>query len=304
MDIERQQEKLLFSNQQINDEDIKILFKIKFNNLKEINLSENEIIDIEPLCNISLPYLELLNLSNNKIINIDPLGQLNAYKLQYLFIQNNQIQNIQVFIDCYSNFKYLEILRLDQNQIDENSDSYKEFEEKYDGIKDQNVKAEKDNIIINNSYINEISNKYNIKYNENSTKIELKGTKESNLILRKLFIIINQKSENKIRKLNLSNNEIVDPSLLTRIQFEFLDELDLSFNKIKNLNFIKGMNAKNLTKLILNNNNINDLSPLKNYKESFPLLKEIHLQNNNFIFEQPKNKLILKNLYINNDYNC
>ena len=301
VNIKREDDKLLFNNKKINNEDIKQLSQIKFNNLKEIHLSGNEITDIELLCNISLPYLELLNLSYNKIKNITPLGQLNTPKeFKYLFIQNNQIEDIQVFIDCYSSFKYLEILRLDENNIDENSDSYKAFTEKYDGKDNQDAKDIKDNIIITSSYINEIRKKYKINYDLG--EIELKGTKESNLILRKLFIIITQKNQNKIRKLNLSNNKIVDPSLLNRIQFDFLEELDLSLNQIKNLNFLERMNAKNLTNLLLDNNYINDLSPLEKYKKRFHHLNYISLKNNNFDFEQPKNKLILKKLSIRNDY--
>ena len=307
MDIEREKDKLIFFNKKINDENIKCISQIKFNNLKVINLSENEITDIKPLCNISLPYLELLNLSENKIENIAPLGQLNSLKLKYLFIQKNQIEDIQVFIDYYeSNFKYLEILRLDENKIDDKSNSYEEFVKLYNGENNQVYKKVKDNIIITSSYIVEINQKYNINYNENSEEIELKGTDESNLILRKLFIIVSQKNQNKIQKLNLSNNKIVNPSLLNFIQFDFLEKLDLSLNKITNLDFIERLNAKELTDLLLNNNNINDLSPLKNCKKYFPRLRYISLKDNNFDFEQPKNKLILReleNLSVRNDFN-
>ena len=127
--IERQEENLLLSNKQINDENIKLISLIKFNNLKEINLSENEITNIEPLCNINLPYLELLNLSYNKIINIEPLGEINSRKLQYLFIQNNQIEDFEVFFD--NDFRSLSILRLEENKIKEDSDTFKKLEKKY-----------------------------------------------------------------------------------------------------------------------------------------------------------------------------
>ena len=61
------------------------LSMIKFNQLKEIDLSENEIIEIEPICNMNLPFLEFLNLSYNNIKNIEPLGELNSKKLKYLY---------------------------------------------------------------------------------------------------------------------------------------------------------------------------------------------------------------------------
>jgi len=140
--IERQEIHLFLSNKQINDENIKLIFQIKFNNLKEINLSENEIKIIEPLCNINLPYLKLLNLSYNQIINIDTLGHISSRKLEFLFIQNYQIEDFQVFLDYDSNFNFLSILRLEENKIREDSDTFKKLEQRYK------------NIVISNSYIN------------------------------------------------------------------------------------------------------------------------------------------------------
>ena len=97
--------------------------------------------------------------------------------------------------------------------------------------------------------------------------------------------------------MDLSNNKIVDPSLLNRIQFDFLNELILSNNIIKNLNFLKGMKAKNLKRLYLNDNLINDLSPLnnsENIEKIFPKLEYISLINNNFDYREPKNQEILQ----------
>ena len=281
--IEREEENLLLSNKQINDENIKLISQIKFNNLKEINLSENEITNIEPLCNINLPYLVLLNLSYNKIINIEPLGEINSRKLKYLFIQNNQIEDFEVFFDndYQSNFSSLSILRLEENKIKEDSDTFKKLEKKYKDI------------VISDSYFKRLKGKYKIIYNEkddkNGKEIQIKDTKEGDSILKDLFIIISHKNKNRITKLNLKNNKIVDPSLLNRIQFDSLEELDLSGNNIKNLNFLKGMKAKNLKYLYLDNNYINDLSPLKNYdyKNVFEDLTII-LKKNNFDEKDPK----------------
>ncbi len=295
--IEREEDNLLLSNSQISEENIKNLSLIKFNNLKELNLSDNNIKNIEFLSNMNLPFLELLNLSYNQIKDIKPLGEINQKKIKYLFIQNNQIEDIDVFITHYNqDFKSLEILNLKDNvNIDnEESDQYKKLVDKYN----------EDIIIISNQY-EAIKNQYNIDGNE--TEIELTGNEEGNSILRKLFIIISQKSKNRIKKLTLSNNKITDPSLLNLIQFDCLTDLDLSCNKIASLNFLKGMKAKNLNNIHLNDNNINDLSPLKNYninrEEIFPYIEKIYLKNNNFDYNQPRNKIILNQLNINNDLN-
>ena len=65
-----------------------------------------------------------------------------------------------------------------------------------------------------------------------------------------------------------------------------MEELDLSSNKIKNLNFLKGIKANNLSNLFLDHNNIKDLSVLYNIKELFPCLKIISLKNNNFSLKE------------------
>ena len=280
-EINREKENLILSEEELNDENLKCISKIKFNNLKEINLSENKIINIDLLSNISLPYLELLNLSYNQIINIEPLGQINSRKLKYLFIQNNQIEDFQVFFNYDSNFNSLYILRLEENKIKEDSDTFKELEQKYN------------NKVISNSYVDKIKRKYNIIYDENDDKnekkIQINNTKEGDSVLRELFKIISHKNKNRITKLNLNNNIIVDPSLLNRIQFDYLEELDLSANNIKSLDFLKGMKAKKLEYLYLDNNNINDLSPLKNddFENVFDNLT-ISLKNNNFDEKDPK----------------
>ena len=289
VNIKREEESLFLSKKQLNDIKIISLSMIKFNQLKEIDLSENEITDIEPICNMNLPFLEFLNLSYNKIKNIKPLGELNSKKLKYLFIQNNQIDNIEdIKILCDCDYPNLKILRLENNNIQENSVSFKEFFENY----------KKKEFLVTNSKIDEIKQKYNIDYDENSKRIELEGVVEEviekldnkeedeadELLLKNLFIIITQKNKNKIKTLKLTNCKIKNPSILNRIEFNSLEELDLSINDIKNLEFLKGMKAKSLKNLILSNNYICDLSPLYNLKdkELFPDLELISLDNNKF----------------------
>ena len=266
--------------------------------LMELNLSDNQIKNIEFLGKMNLPFLELLNLSNNEIEDIEPLGEIDSRKLKFLFIQHNKIRDIKVFKNHYQDLKMLEIVRLEENEIQENSE-YTEVLNLYNSNEDAIIK----------SYIDRIKKEFKINEIENEIDIKIESKKKGNSILRKLFVIISQNSQNKIMKLTLSGNEISDPSLLNRIQFDCLSELDLSFNKITNINFIKGMKAKKLNRLLLNDNHINDLSPLKNYnikhEDNFPYLEKITLKNNNCLDKQPNNKIILselKNSVRNIDY--
>ena len=276
-EIEREEESIFLGNKQLNDDNIINISQIKFNQLKELDLSENDIESIEPLCDAKLPFLEYLNLSNNKIKNIEPFGQIIFKSLKYLFIQNNQIENIDVLLD--TEFPTLEILRLDNNRIDENSSSFRKLLVLYNQPK---------NILIKNTEeVDKIRSKFFI---NNEKTIEVGGTEEGDLILKYLLIIVS--SNNKIRKLNLSGNKIENPSILNRIQFKFLEELDLSVNNIKNLNFLKKMKAENLKKLYLNNNKINNLSLLSNIKTYFGNLEILTFNDNNCKPDDPRYKLL------------
>ena len=279
--IGRQETNLILNDKKLNDENIKCISLIKFNQLKEINLSGNDIKDIESLCYVNLPFLEFLNLSNNKIEKIEPLGDINSKELKYLFIQNNQIEDINVLLN--PNIQTLDILRLEKNKINENSDSFKLLVKLYE--------PESKILIKNEAEIDLIQSTYNFKYNENVNNIEIENSEEGDKLLKKLFIIIT--FNNKIRKLKLKNNKIEDPSILNRIQFKYLEELDLSLNNIKNLYFLRGLKAKSLKKLYLENNSINDLSFLYTINNFFTELRFIYLKKNSFNPEDSGNKNLI-----------
>ena len=301
--IERDKESLFLSKKNLEDIDIMTLSMIKFNQLKEIDLSENEITEIEPICNMNLPFLEFLNLSYNNIKNIEPLGELNSKKLKFLFLQNNQIEDIK----CVNNWDFpkLRILRLENNGIQENSDSFKKFVDECGKNK---------LIIVTKTIIDEIKDQYHITYDENTKILELEGEAKENEkkeeldkkeedeeneedeILMNLFIIISQKSENSITKLKVTNFKIKNPSILKRIRFDFLDELNLSNNNIKNLQFLKGIKAEHLNRLYLDYNNINDLSLLDKINDLFPHLEKITLNNNSLNLEESQKNNLIKNL--------
>ena len=268
--IERQLERLLLNGKNLKDEYIEYISQIKFNQLKEINLSGNGITNIEPLCNMNLPFLEFLNLSNNQIIDIKPLKEINSKKFNYLFIQNNQIEDIKVLLD--GDFPIFEILRLENNDKIKDKDNSKKDLIELIKLYTNHKKI----LIINNDDIK----KYNIDYKEDMKEIEVSNEKDGDLVLKYLFI--NIPSNNKIKKLTLIENKIQDPSILNRIQFDFLEELNLGYNNIKNLNFLKGMKAKSLNKLYLEKNDFNDLSVLYNIKKFFNKIKEIYLDEDSF----------------------
>jgi hypothetical protein len=190
VDIDREKENLFLYRKKLGDNYFRYLSLIKFNQLKEIDLSENEIINIAPISNMNLPFLEFLNLSFNKIEDIKPLGEINTKNLKYLFLQENQIKDVQVFKDY--EFPKLKILRLENNNIQENSNSFKGIIKIY---------GKNNQIIVTKAKIDEIMALYKINYNENTENINLKEVKEeeieeaNNILLDKKIKKIYQKKQ-------------------------------------------------------------------------------------------------------------
>ena len=296
VNIDRENEYLFLNDKKLNDENIKCIALILFNNLKEIDLSGNEITNIEALCDINLPFLEFLNLSYNKIQDIEPLRERNNKNLKYLFIHNNQIEDITIL--CDPDFPTLNILTLENNKINEQSKQFQNLFKLY---------KKNQKILVTN--INEILEKYqnnkNFRYNEKK-EIELENTNEGDSMLNNLLIIIIVNKNYIIKSLKLKGNQIKKPSILNIIQFNDLETLDLSLNHIKSLDFLKGMKAKELKNLLLDDNYINNLSFLYNtekLKELFPRLERVSLKKNNFDPNESQYEVILTNILKEKDIN-
>jgi len=242
-----------------NEEYLKLLSKVMFNQLILIDLSNKKIKNIEFLDNMYLPFLEYLDMSDNKIEDIKPIAELNCKDLIEISLQNNNIKDIKPFL--YSKFPKLQILRIEKNRID--SSNYEELLKKYD--------KKKKIIYYKVLKIKEFEEKYkwdiSDKKDNNNRDIHkmkslyLNGLNGKDDLIKDLYCIIPK--NNKIERLRLDNNGIKDLSLLPRIPLPKLKSLDLSVNKIRNLKFLTRMETENLVMLFLNDNEINDISPLK-----------------------------------------
>jgi Leucine-rich repeat (LRR) protein len=132
IDLNGNEKKLSLRNRNLGDKGLKLISKIIFKNLKEIDVSENNIKNIEPLNEMNLPHLEYLNMSDNQIANINPIAELNAKNLKEISLQNNNIQDIEPFLK--SDFPALERLRIENqnNRIDTSDKSFKDFINKFE----------------------------------------------------------------------------------------------------------------------------------------------------------------------------
>ena len=96
------------SNYHIGNEGLENLAKIKFNKLRMLDLSDNQIIEISLLEKLNLEKLIILNLSFNQISDINVLERVNFKELRELHLVNNIISDINVLKRV--KFEKLEIL--------------------------------------------------------------------------------------------------------------------------------------------------------------------------------------------------
>ena len=267
---------------QLNNEGFKLITQIRFKNLIEINVADNNIEDISSLDNMLLPHLEIINLRNNLIKNVQPVANLQSTYLSEIYLQNNKINDLSPFLN--SKFDYLEIFRVDNNEGAIKNESFPAFKERYKNS--LYYEALDWNNFIGEYHCYELGNNFNSNEFAKLKKLDLGSRRCGDKILLDLRPLIIY--PNNLKELILDDNKLQNVSLLNRMRFPNLEKLDLSLNLITNLRFIKKLSktSKNLKALFLNDNKINDISPLIAYKE----VKEVKNNNNedNEIKEEDK----------------
>ena len=291
------EEKLSLKNRNIDDSGLKLLSKIHFKNLKEINLSGNNITDIEPLKNMNLSNLQKLDLSNNKIQSIQALGEIYSPNLKDICLNNNKIEEISP-ITNNKFFRDLERIRIEKNNLKKDLETFKAK---------LLTRFKRINLYSDVVSLENFKKKYGVK-NEDNTLFDLSDKKAGNIILEELYNIIGN-YDIKLNSLILRNNKIKDCSLLSKIHLIHLRKLDLSVNEITNLDFLIHTKLPKLETLFIDNNNINKLKPLlsikkvANYEEdkkeikcNFKSLQVISLIGNNFDPDDKEVKFVLEKL--------
>ena len=277
----------------LGNEGFKYISQIRFKDLIEINLSNNNISDITYLNNMLLPHLEILNFSDNQIANITPVANLVSKNLFEIYLQNNQIEDITPFENAKFSIWSLKILRLDGNKFFQNE---RENQRKQD-IQKLVAKFGKRLIYEKKSW-DDFNKKYNSDADENEDKLDLGSKRNSDIIVDLLPLLT---YPNNIKTLILDNDKIIDANYLTMMPLSKLTYLDLSLNYISNINFVKklAIKCKDLQILYLHENKINDLTPLMSYKNDqkeliFEKLGILTLKNNSLNLKDPiTNEIII-----------
>ena len=119
LDLKGDEIRLDLNNQDISPNDLTLFSLIEFPNLESINLSNNELSDINVLNNFDLSKIKAIDLSYNKIKDLSPLKDISntAQNLEKLFLNNNNITNADILKKQY--FKKLKEVRLTDNKLSE-----------------------------------------------------------------------------------------------------------------------------------------------------------------------------------------
>ena len=244
-----------------------------FKNLISLNLNHNNISDLDPLKNACFTSLLNLSLTNNKIANIDVLANVPFQSLDKLDLSSNLITNIEIFE--YVSFQNLTYLNVSDNQITD--------------AKSPLNKIKLPNLIILDLSHNNISEIYGLNSNQyQQLKMLNLGKNKINNIK-----ILSRVPFADLRILLLFDNQISDISVFSVVPFTNLNYLNLSYNEISNINVFNNVPFKNLEKLDLSGNNISSIDQLLN----MPIndLRELNIKNNkieenNNILEEMKKK--------------
>ena len=88
--ITRQEIKLNLNGKNIGNIELELISGIEFKNLVELNISNNNISNIEPLKRMKSPNLKKIDISYNPIENIDAIKQMKA-KIEEINLENTNI---------------------------------------------------------------------------------------------------------------------------------------------------------------------------------------------------------------------
>ena len=270
--------KIDLNNKNIGNVEINLLSGIEFKNLEELNLSHNNITNPDFIKDFNLKKLKKLDLSFNRI------NKINENKMNEVYLSFDKINNKSKIIASNKNIE----INLSNNNL-----LKKDIEE----IK---------NIILDNNNVSESVNK-NI--NDNSIKLKKKRIlnridKLEKKILYYLNAKLNVRLTGKEIKIELNNKNIGNEELilLSGIQFNNLEELNLSLNNISDIEPLK--NFQKLKKLDLSFNKINNIKPLKEIINNNIGIIKIDLKNNLIKdIEVIKNSLFPSSIDINLDNN-
>ena len=260
--LEKNKDGDLIKTIRINKKNFKclnVLSNRDFKSLKLLELSNNNIRDLTPLLNSKFPVLEDLNLSINRIDddNATKIFKINMPNLKYLNLFNNNLKKYDIFKNIHI-FKRLTKLFIGVNKF--------------------------------NKEISEIDE--NTIYDCQAIKIM--GLTRGIFSDESIDLISKFKFQN-LQLLYLSCNNLSTLSFIDKLncKIENLEEIWLVSNNLTE--FYPLIKFKNLKKINLKGNRINNIEKLVDFVKHFAQLKLINFEENNIDKNNQINSKIIEN---------
>ena len=284
------------------------LVKARFaNTIKELNLNQNFLKEIDELAECNLPCLEKLELEENTIKSFEPLAKCNFPNLNYLSIGTNNHPDVSFLKNCkFPNLRELFLFRMGIEEIDVLAEcNFPELEQlnfainkikdikflKKCNFKKLKILNFKSNEIENVDFLPELN--YKLKkfypYDNQFTSYEFIKNMDTSEMVTLFLGSCSSLDECHCNIKNKDFYENVDIKFLEEAKFPKLTTLNLSHIQFKELPVLSSENYPNLEDVNLNFTCFSDMSPLTKWKAkklkslSFIGNKKIKTTNENVI---------------------
>ena len=267
--------------------DISFFENVKFENLEDLSLIENNFPSVEPIAKAPfVKNLKKLDLYKNGIKSISGFSKGNFEKLKKLVLSKNNLKDLDGINK--DTFKVLNELEIEENEIQdiEGLDSFNPYY--FENVKYLDLNWNKIKNVDTLSNFN-FQNLHRLNLNNNkiiSIKFleTLKSKNLEELLLNHNFIKIfeplvkAQFPELKILQIT-DNINVTEFDFLNRLPFPKLEKfICCGYSALNDINFLKKKNYENLKYLSLTRNQICDIEPLKDCK--FKGLKYLSMEEN------------------------
>ena len=255
--------------------DISFFENVKFENLEDLSLIENNFPSVEPIAKAPfVKNLKKLDLYKNGIKSISGFSKGNFEKLKKLVLSKNNLKDLDGINK--DTFKVLNELEIEENELQdiEGLDYFNQYY--FENVKhlDLNWNSIKNVDILSNF---NFQNLHRLNLNNNkllSIKFleKLKSKNLEELLLNHNFIKIFEPLVNsqfpELKVLQITDNiNVTEFDFLNRLPFPKLEKfICCGYSALTDINFLKKKNYENLKHLSLTRNQISDIDPLKDCK--------------------------------------
>ena len=260
VDLTGNELKINLNGKKIGDLDLSLLFSVYFQYIEEIDLSNNNISNLNEINGWNFPNLKVLKMGHNKIKNIEPLKKLPSLNIKKIDLSYNIIENVKPLEDVMKKNNKLEKINLKNNLIENIETLKKNITSNIKEINLQNNKIlEKECKEIENIIQNNITKIEEVKKTTKFLIYKKKSCDSEIRLFNKIFV---EKNKEKC-KLIINNQELdliefynlkADEKILKVALIVFENLIDMSYmfcecTSLISLDGISDLNTENVTNM-------------------------------------------------------